>query len=514
MPGERDEIITEHTQIFRVDRGSLEEVLTIARDMEEHAETMAKNIGAFADNMATTFGVVVEKGDEVAEKMGKVAGKTEEAKDSLTGLESGARGVMTALGISLPALSIVGLVGLGAAIYNQTMATRQWAHEVELVSNLSQEWLIEHKEDMNEIARAYHYPLADVEKFGKAIGEAGFTGETALDGLRLSFERVRVTGMPIETVARNIAYEMHELGYTEEEVARRTLQLTDFVGALTEAWKLDAHEARGTAAGILELGMRLQDLTGMPALQMAEMLGIDWEEFTRLQMEEPEQLGVKIMEWVDEATKGVEAKYRPALIEDFLGRLFGIKDPIQVRQMQQMIVEGKIEPVEMPEYTAEEYKERQTLEDKRREGERNLIREWRDFFSKAGMAAGLPPPEPPEFLTMGGRIPPQYLPPPVGAFYGGFESAEGWERIGTYLRDAISNLWQRMRGIEPEPLGTGGGPGTFGMPFAPGAPGAGPIEVSVNLIIEELPQGLTVRTSDGMVLYTRGQGERFISPSP
>jgi len=503
MPGERDEIVTEHTQVFRVDRGSLEEVLTIARDMEEHAESMAKSAAAYADHIAKTFGVIVEKGDEVAEKVGKVAGKTEEAKSMMSELGGAATEVLTVLGISLPALSIAGLVGLGVAIHGQTVATQQWAHEVALVSNLSQEWLVSHESEMADIAREYGYTHDKVQDLGRAVAEAGFTGETAMSGFRLTLERVRETGLPVEAVAKGIAYELHELGYTEEEVAARTYQLAEWVDILTEAWKLNAYESRIAATGILELGMKLQDLTGMPALQMAEMLGIDWEEFTRLQMEEPEQLGVMIMEWVDEATKDAEAKYRPALIEEFLVRLFGIKDPVLARQMARMIVEDRIGPVEMPTYTKEQLAERRRIAGIEAKPEIDPFKMFKDILGPGGLPYWL--------SAMGER--PIVLPEgevQVGELFG----PEYMMTTLAPLGQAIRRLWDRIRGVEPLAPDTGGGPGPFAVPFALGVPEAGPIEVNVNLIIEELPQGITVRTSDGMVLHTRGQGERFISPSP
>lgn len=514
MPAEKEVFETEHVEIFRVDRGSLEEVLTISREMAAHAQAIAEGTAAWVENMDGLFTSVAEGGPEVEKKLGDIAEKTGEAESSMSVFGGVASQVLTGLGVALPALSIAGLVGLGVAIYGQTVATRQWAHEVESVSNLSQDWLTRHRGDMQDIAREYGYTHEKVDAFGMAIGVAGFTADTAMVGLRLSLERVRETGVSVEVVARNIAFELHELGYTEEEVATRTYQLAEWVGVLTEAWKLDAHEASSVATEIMDLGTRLQSLRGMPALEMRTILGLGREEFERLQMESPEQLAVKIMEYVDEASRVVGAEYRPEMIEYLLGVQFGVKDPLALRQMRDMILEGRIAPFEMPDYTKEELAGKRELADEEAEGRKNWLAMLKDIFGPggigfflSGLRGGAAPPPLGEVYTPEGAVRPEYM--------ATFERPYGERFVEeTALGQAIRRLWQRMRGVEPEPAGTGGGPGLFPVPFGPGVPGAGPIEVNVNLIIEELPQGITVRTSDGMVLHTRGQGERFVSPGP
>lgn len=505
MPEEREVFETEHVEVFRVDRASLEEVLTTSREMEKHAQEMAKLTSAWAENMSKILTTVDEKGPAVTGAMKDIGEKVGEVKDVSSTLGNVVGQVMQGLGVALPALSIAGLTALGVQIEKTIASERLWAHQTELVSNLDHIWLTTHLNDLQDVGREYGYTAKESEDFGKVVAEAGFTGGTAMSGFRESLRRAHELGIPVAEAAKQIAYEMEVLGYSTEEVQLRTYSLIDFNKALAESWGLDEYAARQVSNQMLTLGQRIAEMRGAPALQMRTLLGLDRAEFERLQREAPEQLATMSMQWVEKVTKGVEAKYRPDVIEDLLLTQFGITDPDVRRQMRDVIISGKVEPIKAPVVPPEELAERKRLAEEERKATvsggwtlQQIFKDVIPILSALQIGPLKIPSTYAETHLPTGEVRPEYK----------------WGTEPTPLYKTLYERFPMMRGVLEGIFGTPGG----GITPATGG-GAGvvgpqpPVEVNVNLVIEKIPEGVTVHTSDGMMLLTRGQGEGFREPA-
>jgi len=91
------------------------------------------------------------------------------------------------------------------------------------------------------------------------------------------------------------------------------------------------------------LSQTIAEMRGAPALQLQTLLGLDTEEFKRLQREAPETLAMMVLQWLGELTEGLEPDYRPYAIESLLEEQFGIRDPSVIDPLVDAIIEDRIE---------------------------------------------------------------------------------------------------------------------------------------------------------------------------
>ena len=92
-----------------------------------------------------------------------------------------------------------------------------------------------------------------------------------------------------------------------------------------------------------KLGQAIAGMRGAQALQLQTLLGLDTEEFKRLQHEAPKTLAVMVLQWLGEVTEGLEPDYRPYAIEALLEEQFGIRDPRVIDPLVDAIMEDRIE---------------------------------------------------------------------------------------------------------------------------------------------------------------------------
>lgn len=484
MP-EKEELITEYTQVFKVDRASLEQVLTIARDMEEHAEAMAKSAGAYADHMAETFGVIIEDGDEVKKAMKGVSDETEEGKKKAFGLGDAFTQVLSGLGVKIPALSYATLGVMAVQIDEAVAGFSRWGHEIELVSSISKEWAESHVTDLFNIGNRYGLNLQEVKDTSKEVFAMGFTAETAMAGYERTIERSVLLGISLKESARMVSYEMDVLGKNTDEVADRTAELELTYDKLAATWEVDRAVAKQVYNQIMEMGRGFAELRGAPAIQLQTLLGLEPEQFRKLQMEAPETLVDMVMERFSEVTKGMDPTMRRGALE-MMFQQYGVTDPRVLDEMVKMTMAEGVRPLEPVITTAE-------LDAKMAEQQKDLqsfvgLWEQTKEATQAYTTGKLWVPTAQQF-----RAGPPPLPP------GALVTAPG----GVGVSPEILEMWRAM---PPEEMGPRGGYFPGYMPE--------PTEVTVNLVVEEIPEGVMVRTSDGNVLFTQGQGERFKTPGP
>jgi len=181
---------------------------------------------------------------------------------------------------------VIAVVGISAAILcgivvivkqNETARMRQWGHEIELVSNLPSDWVQAHIDEMVAIGRGYGMNRDQTLEYGKIIFAAGFTDETAMVGYEESLRRASELGIPVMEAAKQISREMHVVGYNQDDLQRRTIQLAAYSNE------------------ILYLSQSIADMRGASALQLRTLLGLDRETFERLQDEAPETLTMMLL---------------------------------------------------------------------------------------------------------------------------------------------------------------------------------------------------------------------------